>query len=59
RRPEAAAPALLDVVRRDRPRAALFGHVHQPLAPRARVGHTECVNVGHFRRTGVPYVLRW
>jgi Icc-related predicted phosphoesterase len=59
RRPEAAAPALLDVVRRDRPRAALFGHVHQPLAPRARVGRTECVNVGHFRRTGVPYVLRW
>jgi Icc-related predicted phosphoesterase len=59
RRPEAAAPALLDVVRRDRPRAALFGHVHQPLAHRARVGRTECVNVGHFRRTGVPYVLRW
>lgn len=59
RRPEAAAPALLDVVRRDRPRAALFGHVHQPLAARVRVGRTECVNVGHFRRTGVPYVLRW
>ena len=59
RRPEASAPALLDVVRRDRPRAALFGHVHQPLAARARVGRTECVNVGHFRRTGVPYVLRW
>ena len=59
RRPEAASPALLQVVRRDRPRAALFGHVHQPLAQRVRVGHTECVNVGHFRHTGVPYVLRW
>ena len=59
RRPEAAATALLDVVHRDRPRAALFGHVHQPLAARVRVGRTECVNVGHFRRTGVPYVLRW
>jgi Icc-related predicted phosphoesterase len=59
RRPEAAAPALLDIIHRDRPRAALFGHVHQPLAARARVGRTECVNVGHFRRTGVPYVLRW
>jgi Icc-related predicted phosphoesterase len=59
RRAEASAPALLDVVRRDRPRAALFGHVHQPLAPRVRVGRTECVNVGHFRRTGTPYVLRW
>lgn len=59
RRAESGAPALLDVVRRDRPRAALFGHVHQPLAARARVGRTECVNVGHFRATGVPYVLRW
>jgi Icc-related predicted phosphoesterase len=59
RRPESASPALLEVIRRDRPRAALFGHVHQPLAARARVGGTECVNVGHFRRTGTPYVLRW
>ncbi|MGI9002343.1 MAG: metallophosphoesterase family protein [Pseudonocardia sp.] len=59
RRPEVSAPALLEVVRRDRPRAALFGHVHQPLAARARVGRTECVNVGYFRRTGTPYVLRW
>jgi Icc-related predicted phosphoesterase len=59
RRPEAAAPALLERVRRDRPRAALFGHVHQPLAGRVRVGRTECVNVGHFRATGRPYVLRW
>ena len=49
RRPEATSTALLDVVHRDRPRAALFGHVHQPLAARVRVGRTECVNVGHFR----------
>jgi Icc-related predicted phosphoesterase len=59
RRPEASSHALLDVVRRDRPRAALFGHVHQPLAQRVRVGRTECVNVGYFRATGSPYVLRW
>jgi Icc-related predicted phosphoesterase len=59
RRAEAAAPALLDVIRRDRPRAALFGHVHQPLAPRVRFGRTECVNVGYFRATRAPYVLRW
>jgi Icc-related predicted phosphoesterase len=59
RRAEAAAPALLELIHRDRPRAALFGHVHQPLAARARVGRTECVNVGHFRETGRPYVLRW
>lgn len=59
RSPEAAGPALLEVIRRDRPRAALFGHVHQPLSARRRIGRTECVNVGHFRRTGTPYVLRW
>lgn len=59
RRAETASPALLSKIRRDRPRAALFGHVHQPLAARVRIGPTECVNVGHFRRTGVPYVLRW
>jgi Icc-related predicted phosphoesterase len=59
RRAEASSQALLDVVHRDRPRAALFGHVHQPLAPRVRVGRTECVNVGHFRATGTPYVLTW
>ncbi len=59
RRQESAAPALLDVILRDRPRASVFGHVHQPLAARMRVGLTECVNVGHFRRTGTPYVLRW
>jgi len=59
RRPEASSPALLAAVREHRPRVALFGHVHQPLAPRARVGRTECVNAGHFRRTRAPYVLRW
>ena len=59
RRSEAPSAALLARIRRDRPRAALFGHVHQPLAQRCRVGRTECVNVGHFRQTDTPYVLRW
>jgi Icc-related predicted phosphoesterase len=59
RRAEAAAPALLERIHQDRPRSSLFGHVHQPLAARVRVGRTECVNVGHFQRTGRPYVLRW
>jgi Icc-related predicted phosphoesterase len=59
RRAEASSPALLEKIHRDRPRASLFGHIHQPLAHRMRVGRTECVNVGHFRRTGTPYVLRW
>jgi hypothetical protein len=38
---------------------SLFGHVHQPLAARTRVGRTECVNVGHFKATGLPHTLRW
>jgi Icc-related predicted phosphoesterase len=59
RRSESPSTALLARIRRDRPRAAVFGHVHQPLAPRCRVGRTECVNVGHFRHTRTPYVLRW
>ncbi|MFN2497235.1 MAG: metallophosphoesterase [Pseudonocardiaceae bacterium] len=59
RRPEIGSDQLLAVIRRDRPRAALFGHVHQPLARRVRVGRTECVNVGHFQRTGIPHVLQW
>jgi Icc-related predicted phosphoesterase len=37
----------------------LFGHVHQPLASRVRIGRTECINVGHFRATGTPYALEW
>ncbi|MFD9959013.1 metallophosphoesterase [Amycolatopsis sp. NPDC058986] len=59
RRAELGSAALLDVIRDDRPRWSVFGHVHQPLAPRARAGHTECRNVGHFKETGQPYVLRW
>jgi Icc-related predicted phosphoesterase len=59
RRPENASTALLAAIHRYRPRWSLFGHVHQPLAPRMRIGTTECVNVGHFKRTGQPYVLRW
>jgi Icc-related predicted phosphoesterase len=59
RRLEKGSVALLEAIRRTRPRYALFGHVHQPLARRVRIGATECVNVGHFRATGMPYVLDW
>jgi len=51
------AAALLAEIKRSQPRYLLFGHVHQPLARRVRVGRTECINVGHFRATGRPYVL--
>jgi Icc-related predicted phosphoesterase len=59
RRMERGSEALLDAVRLTQPRYMLFGHVHQPLASRVRIGDTECVNVGHFRATGTPYLLEW
>ncbi len=58
-RMERGSEALLDAVRRTQPRYVLFGHVHQPLARRLRIGRTECINVGHFRATGIPYMLAW
>jgi Icc-related predicted phosphoesterase len=57
RRMETGSTALLEVIRRVQPRYALFGHVHQPLARRVRIGRTECVNVGHFRATRVPFAV--
>jgi Icc-related predicted phosphoesterase len=57
RRMETGSTALLELIRETQPRYALFGHVHNPLARRVRVGRTECVNVGHFRATRVPYVV--
>lgn len=57
RRLERGSRALRDAIEATAPRYALFGHVHQPLAARTRIGRTECVNVGHFRATGRPYVL--
>lgn len=59
RRPEYGSAGLLERIRTDQPRWSLFGHVHQPLAQRLRLGRTECVNVGHFKRTGIPRVLTW
>ena len=57
RRLETGSTALLEVIRHTQPRYAFFGHVHNPLARRVRIGRTECVNVGHFRATRVPYVV--
>lgn len=57
RRHERGSTALLRAVEETGPRYAVFGHVHQPLAARTRIGRTECLNVGHFRATGAPYVL--
>ncbi len=57
RRFEIGSTALLGYVREFQPRFHLFGHVHQPLAARTRVGRTECVNVGHFNAVRRPFVL--
>jgi Icc-related predicted phosphoesterase len=59
RRSERGSEALLALIEETRPSYALFGHVHQPLQSRIRIGRTECINVGHFRATGRPYVLQW
>ena len=58
RRFEIGSVALLEYVRDVQPLFHLFGHVHQPLSSRTRIGRTECVNVGHFNATGRPFVLR-
>lgn len=58
RRSEVASRPLADRIRAEAPSHAVFGHVHQPLARRARLGRTECVNAGHFRALERPYVLR-
>jgi len=57
RRFEVGSSALLEYVRDVQPRYHLFGHIHQPLIARTRVGRTECVNVGHFHDRERPFVL--
>ncbi|WP_433184645.1 metallophosphoesterase family protein [Actinoallomurus sp. CA-150999] len=59
RRFERGSEAVLRMIHEAQPKYVLFGHVHQPLVRRTRIGRTECVNVGHFRARGVPYVLEW
>jgi Icc-related predicted phosphoesterase len=59
KRMERGSEALLATIQKTQPRYVLFGHVHQPLQSRVRIGRTECINVGHFRATGTPYVLQW
>jgi Icc-related predicted phosphoesterase len=59
RRFEYGSRAILEHVRETQPSLVLFGHVHQPLRARARIGRTECVNVGHFRGGRTPFALSW
>lgn len=63
RRMERGSAAVLDAIRDTGPELVLFGHVHNPLQSRLRIGKTECVNVGHFRGLsqagGTPYTLEY
>lgn len=59
RRFEHGSVALAEYIRDVQPRYSVFGHVHQPLAQRVRIGRTECVNVGHFRGGAKPFSLAW
>jgi Icc-related predicted phosphoesterase len=59
RRMERGSTALLEAARSTEPRLLLFGHVHNPLVRRTRIGRTECINVGHLRGSGMPFVLEW
>jgi Icc-related predicted phosphoesterase len=59
RRFERGSEALLAAIRRLRPKYAVFGHVHQPLIARTRIGPTELVNVGHFNHTRTPWAMEW
>lgn len=57
RRFEIGSTALLEYIERVQPRYAFFGHVHQPLHARTRIGRTECINVGHFHGRERPYII--
>ena len=57
RRFEMGSAATLAYVRQHQPLVHLYGHVHQPQRSRARVGRTECINVGHFHGRKHPFAL--
>lgn len=57
RRFEVGSQALMDYIEAHQPLFHFFGHVHQPLAARARIGRTECVNVGHFHGRERPFII--
>ena len=54
---EPGSDALIGYIQRHQPRYALFGHVHQPLVDRGRIGSTELVNVGHFQANGRGFTI--
>jgi len=59
RRLEKGSTALLDVIKATKPRYSIFGHVHQPLARRTRIGVHGMPERGPFPGHGIPFVLQW
>lgn len=57
RRFEVGSSAINDYLKEFSPRYHFYGHVHQPLRSRLRLGRTECINVGHFHGRQKPYVV--
>ena len=57
RRFEVGSTAIHQYIEEVQPRYHFFGHVHQPLKSRMRIGKTECVNVGHFHSRQIPFAV--
>ena len=57
RRFEVGSHAIVEYIERHQPRFHFYGHVHQPLAARTRIGRTESVNVGHFHGRERPFAI--
>jgi Icc-related predicted phosphoesterase len=57
RRFEVGSSALTQYIVEYQPQYHFFGHVHQPLRSRVRMGKTECINVGHFHGRQTPFVI--
>jgi len=50
KRNEPSSTALLEYILTHRPTYAFFGHVHNPKIPRKRIGDTEVINLGFFKK---------
>lgn len=53
KRNEPSSAALLDYIREHAPSYAFFGHVHNPRLAKKRIGDTEVINLGFFKKRKV------
>jgi Icc-related predicted phosphoesterase len=56
-RREMYGQGLREFIDEEQPAIAVFGHIHNPRAREIQRGRTRCINVGHFRRTEIPFVF--